>query len=204
MNKLSSALLENAVDQLSRLPGIGKKSALRLVLYLLKQPEEDVERFGYSIIKAKKEIKYCRICQNITDTDICPICADKKRDKSTICVVENIQDVLSIENTQQYHGVYHVLGGIISPMDGIGPNDLNIELLEQRTQEENVKEIILALSSTIEGDTTSFYLYKKLAKTGIKISALARGVAVGDSLQYADEITLGRSLLNRIPYKTEE
>ncbi len=204
MNKLSSALLENAVDQLSRLPGIGKKSALRLVLYLLKQPEEDVERFGYSIIKAKKEIKYCRICQNITDTDICPICADKKRDKSTICVVENIQDVLSIENTQQYHGVYHVLGGIISPMDGIGPNDLNIELLKQRTQEENVKEIILALSSTIEGDTTSFYLYKKLAKTGIKISALARGVAVGDSLQYADEITLGRSLLNRIPYKTEE
>jgi recombination protein RecR len=204
MEKLSSALLEDAVDQFARLPGIGKKSALRMVLHLLKQPVEDVEKFGNSLIRVRNDIHYCSICHNISDNEICPICSDPRRDGTTLCVVENIQDVMSMENTQQYHGLYHVLGGVISPMDGIGPTALNIDSLKTRATSDNIKEVILALSPTIEGDTTSFYIYKKLADTNIKITSLARGVAVGDSLQYADEVTLGRSLLNRVPFTTQE
>lgn len=200
MEKLTSALLEDAVDQISRMPGIGKKSALRIMLHLLKRPNDEVERLGNSIINARNNIGYCKVCHNISDTETCAICADQRRDTQTLCVVENIQDVMSIENTQQYNGLYHVLGGIISPMDGIGPNDLTIDSLEERVKAGGVNEVILALSATIEGDTTSFYIYKKLVSTGVKITTLARGVAVGDSLQYADEVTLGSSLLNRIPF----
>ena len=200
MEKLTSALLEDAVDQISRMPGIGKKSALRIMLHLLKRPNDEVERLGNSIINARNNIGYCKVCHNISDTETCAICADQRRDVHTLCVVENIQDVMSIENTQQYNGRYHVLGGIISPMDGIGPNDLTIDSLEERVKAGGINEVILALSATIEGDTTSFYIYKKLVSTGVKITTLARGVAVGDSLQYADEVTLGSSLLNRIPF----
>lgn len=204
MEKLSSALLEEAVEQFSRLPGIGRKSAMRMVLHLLKQSEDDVNKFGESIMRVRSEIRYCKVCHNISDSETCPICANPRRDSSTICVVENIQDVISIENTQQYRGVYHVLGGIISPMDGIGPNDLNIDNLVERIQEGGIEEVIMALSATIEGDTTSFYIYKRLKGTQVKITSLARGVAVGDSLQYADEVTLGRSLLNRVPFKEND
>ncbi|MBQ0029016.1 MAG: recombination protein RecR [Bacteroidales bacterium] len=201
MEKLSSALLEEAVDQIARMPGIGKKSALRIVLHLLKQPKEDVNRLGNSIIDMREKIGYCRVCHNISDTEICPICDNPRRDASTLCVVENIQDVMSVENTQQYNGLYHVLGGIISPMDGIGPADLNIDSLIERVESGEVIEVILALSTTIEGDTTSFYIYRKLEHTGVQVTSLARGMAVGDSLQYADEVTLGRSIINRIPFE---
>ena len=200
MERLTSALLEDAVDQISRMPGIGKKSALRIMLHLLKQPKADVERLGNSIISARNNIGYCKVCHNISDTETCSICANQRRDAHTLCVVENIQDVMSVENTQQYNGLYHVLSGIISPMDGIGPNDLTIESLIERVKDGGVNEVILALSATIEGDTTSFYIYRKLAETNVKITTLARGVAVGDSLQYADEVTLGSSILNRIPF----
>lgn len=200
MERLTSALLEDAVDQISRMPGIGKKSALRIMLHLLKQPNADVERLGNSIINARNNIGYCKVCHNISDTETCAICANQRRDASILCVVENIQDVMSVENTQQFAGLYHVLGGIISPMDGIGPNDLNIESLVERVKAGGVNEVILALSATIEGDTTSFYIYRKLADTGVKVTSLARGVAVGDSLQYADEVTLGSSILNRVPF----
>lgn len=172
------------------------------MLHLLKQPKDDVERLGNSIINARSNISYCKVCHNISDTETCSICGNPRRDSSILCVVENIQDVMSIENTQQYNGLYHVLGGIISPMEGIGPNDLNIDNLVERVKAGGITEVILALSATIEGDTTSFYIYRKLSEYGIKITSLARGVAVGDSLQYADEITLGSSILNRIPFKT--
>ena len=195
-----SALLENAISQFAKLPGIGKKTALRLTLYLLQQPEEVVEFFGETLIRLRKEILYCKVCHNISDTEICSICDNPARDHQTICVVENIKDVMAIENTQQYKGVYHVLGGIISPMDGIGPNNLEIDSLIQRAKEENIKEIILALSTTMEGDTTNFYIYRKLAPLKIKITTLARGVAIGDELEYADELTLGRSILNRVEF----
>ncbi len=193
----SSKLLENAVNEFSKLPGIGKKTALRLVLFLLKQNKDEVQSFGDSIIKLFNEIKYCRSCNNISDTDLCKICANPSRDHSTICVVENIRDVLSIENTQQYHGIYHVLGCIISPIDGFGPGDLVIKTLETKIKNKEVKEIILALPTTMEGDTTNFYLYRKFNDSGVKISTLARGVSIGDDLEYADEITLGRSIINR-------
>lgn len=193
----SSKLLENAVNEFSKLPGIGKKTALRLVLFLLKQNKDEVQSFGDSIIKLFNEIKYCRSCNNISDTDICKICANPSRDHSTICVVENIRDVLSIENTQQYHGIYHVLGCIISPIDGFGPGDLVLKTLETKIKNKEVKEIILALPTTMEGDTTNFYLYRKFNDSGVKISTLARGVSIGDDLEYADEITLGRSIINR-------
>lgn len=195
-----SVLLENAISQFAKLPGIGKKTALRLTLYLLQQPEEVVEFFGETLIRLRKEILYCKVCHNISDTEICSICDNPARDHQTICVVENIKDVMAIENTQQYKGVYHVLGGIISPMDGIGPNDLEIDSLIQRVKEENIKEIILALSTTMEGDTTNFYIYRKLVPLKIKITTLARGVAIGDELEYADELTLGRSILNRVEF----
>lgn len=193
----SSKLLENAVSEFSKLPGIGKKTALRLVLFLLRQNKDEVKSFGDSIIKLHNEIKYCRSCNNISDTDLCKICANPSRDHSTICVVENIRDVLSIENTQQHHGIYHVLGCIISPIDGFGPGDLVLKALETKIKNKEVKEIILALPTTMEGDTTNFYLYRKFNDSGIKISTLARGVSIGDDLEYADEITLGRSIVNR-------
>ncbi len=199
----SSKLLENAVNEFSKLPGIGKKTALRLVLFLLRQNKDEVQSFGDSIIKLFNEIKYCRSCNNISDTDLCKICANHSRDHSTICIVENIRDVLSIENTQQYHGIYHVLGCIISPIDGFGPGDLMLKTLETKIKnEEQVKEIILALPTTMEGDTTNFYLYRKFKDSGVKISTLARGVSIGDDLEYADEITLGRSIVNRTLFES--
>ena len=194
----SSQLLEKAVSEFSRLPGIGRKTALRLVLWMLRQEDSDVEQFTDAITNLKNEIKYCHTCHNISDSDIFPICSDPRRDASTVCVVENVQDVMAIENTQQFKGLYHVLGGIISPMDGIGPGDIEIESLVNRVAEGNVREVILALSPTMEGDTTNFYIYRKLAPyANVKISIIARGVSVGNELEYTDEVTLGRSILNR-------
>lgn len=196
-----SILLEKAVSEFSKLPGIGRKTALRLVLYELRQSDEVVEQFVNAVSKVKKEVKYCKVCHNISDTEICPICSDARRDSSIICVVENIQDVMAVENTQQYNGLYHVLGGIISPMDGIGPADLEIDSLVQRVKDdENVKEVILALSSTMEGDTTNFYISRKLVGCPVKLSVIARGISVGDELEYTDEVTLGRSIVNRTPF----
>jgi len=194
--------LESAVDEFSKLPGIGKKTALRLVLHLLNQEKEDVTHFGETIIKLRNEIKHCKSCNTISDTDICNICNDKSRDESVICVVENARDVMSIENTHQFNGIYHVLGGIISPMDGIGPNDLKIDSLHNKIEKGIAKELILALSTTMEGDTTNFYLYKKFKGFDVKITTLARGVAIGDELEYADEITLGRSIVNRTLFES--
>lgn len=196
----SSKLLEAAVNEFSRLPGIGQKTALRLVLHLLKQDPSALEIFGETISRLSTDLKFCKICHNICDNDICPVCTDKKRDQTVICVVENIKDVMIIENTQQYRGVYHVLGGIISPMDGFGPSDLNIASLEDRVKRGNIKEIILALSATMEGDTTNFYIYRRLNSYIPVFSTLARGVSIGDELEYTDEVTLGRSLINRIPF----
>ncbi len=202
IEKYPSKLLENAVNEFSKLPGIGRKSALRLVLHLLRQDVVDVTAFGNSIIQLRNEIKHCKICHNISDTDICQICSNQSRNASVICVVENIRDVMSIENTHQFNGLYHVLGGIISPMDGIGPSDLEIDSLIGRIEKNDIIEIILALSTTMEGDTTNFYIYRKLKGKEIKISTLARGVSIGDELEYTDEITLGRSLANRVPYES--
>ncbi len=201
IEKYPSRLLENAVNEFAKLPGIGRKSALRLVLHLLRKDLSDVTLFGESIIRLRKEIKHCRICHNISDTETCQICANPSRNNSVICVVENIRDVMSVENTHQFNGLYHVLGGIISPMDGIGPGDLEIGSLVGRVDQGNISEIILALSTTMEGDTTNFYIYRKLKDKNLKITTLARGVSIGDELEYADEITLGRSLLNRVPYE---
>ncbi len=201
MNSFSSKLVEEAVNELAKLPGIGKKTALRLVLHMLKQDIPEVEKLGNSIIKMRNEIKFCKECFNISDSEICEICSNPKRDHTTICIVEDIRDVMAIENTAQYTGVYHILGGIISPMDGIGPNDLNIEPLVKKIKTGNIKEIIMALPTTIEGDTTNFYIYKQIKNTGIKTSIIARGISIGDDLEYADEITLGRSIINRTPYE---
>lgn len=193
-------LLDNAVNQISRLPGIGRKTALRLVLHMLRQDQEDVTALADALTILRRDVKYCKICYNISDTDVCPICSDKRRDATTICVVENIQDVLAIEQTQQYNGLYHVLGGVISPMDGIGPNDIKINELVDRITGNEVKEVIFALSSTMEGDTTNFYISRRLqAFPELKLSVIARGISVGDELQYTDEVTLGRSILNRTP-----
>lgn len=202
IHNFTSKLLESAVDEFAKLPGIGRKTALRLVLHLLNQEKEDVNHFGETIIKLRNEIKHCKSCNTISDTDICNICSDLSRDSSVICIVENARDVMSVENTHQFKGLYHVLGGIISPMDGIGPNDLKIDSLLQKIKEENVKELILALSTTMEGDTTNFYLYKKFKNYKVKITTLARGVAIGDELEYADEITLGRSIVNRTLFES--
>ena len=198
-----SQLLDKAVMEFSKLPGIGRKTALRLVLHLLRQSEDDVEQFTGSLSKMKKEVKYCRICHNISDSEVCPICSDPRRDESTICVVENIQDVMAIENTQQYHGLYHVLGGIISPMDGIGPSDIEIDSLVKRVENGGIQEVILALSSTMEGDATGFYIYRRLQDSGVRVTVIARGVAQNDELQYTDEVTLGRALQGRIPFSTQ-
>lgn len=195
-----SALLEKAVNEFAKLPGIGPRTALRLVLHLLRQNEETVDSFGSSVIRLKHDVKYCRICHNISDTDVCAICADPQRDPSTICVVENIQDVMAIEHTNQYRGVYHVLGGVISPMDGLGPSDLQIESLIDRVKEGHISEIVLALSPTMEGDTTCFYIFRKLADCNVRLSIIARGIAQNDELQYTDEVTLGRSIVNRVPF----
>ena len=193
--------MERAVESFSQLPGVGRKTALRLVLHLLRQPLEDVDSFTDAVTRVRHDVKYCKVCHNISDTDICSICSDPRRDGSVVCVVENIQDVMAIENTQQYHGLYHVLGGIISPMDGIGPNDIEIESLVERVKGGKVKEVILALSSTMEGDTTNFYISRKLAVYGVDVSVIARGISVGDELEYTDEVTLGRSIINRTPFK---
>lgn len=201
VQQYSSALLEKAVGEFAKLPGIGRKTALRLVLFMLRQGDNDVDQFVNAVSKMKREVKYCRVCHNISDTDVCPICSDHSRDAATICVVENVQDVLAVENTQQFHGLYHVLGGIISPMDGIGPADLEIDSLVSRVAAGGVKEVILALSSTMEGDTTNFYISRKLADYPVKLSVIARGISVGDELEYTDEVTLGRSILNRTPFK---
>lgn len=191
-------LLDDAVSQFSRLPGIGRKTALRLVLHTLRQDVEDVQAFADALTTLRREVCYCSVCHNISDTEICPICADRSRDDSTICVVENIQDVIAIEQTQQYRGLYHVLGGVISPMDGIGPNDIAIDSLVERAA--NAKEVIFALASTMEGDTTNFYISRRLQQyPELKLSVIARGISVGDELQYTDEVTLGRSILNRTP-----
>lgn len=200
VQQYSSVLLEKAVGEFAKLPGIGRKTALRLVLFMLRQGDNDVDQFVNAVSKMKREVKYCRVCHNISDTDVCPICSDRSRDAATICVVENVQDVLAVENTQQFHGLYHVLGGIISPMDGIGPADLEIDSLVSRVAAGGVKEVILALSSTMEGDTTNFYISRKLADYPVKLSVIARGISVGDELEYTDEVTLGRSILNRTPF----
>ena len=192
-----SVLLEKAVGEFAKLPGIGRKTAMRLVLHLLKQETSAVEAFSSAMSTLKHEVKYCKICHNISDTDVCGICSNPSRDSSTVCVVENIRDVMAIENTQQYRGLYHVLGGVISPMDGIGPSDLEIDSLVERVKEGGVKEVIFALSSTMEGDTTNFYIFRKLAGLDVRLSVIARGISVGDELEYTDEVTLGRSILNR-------
>lgn len=189
-----------AVAELSSLPGVGQKTALRLALFLLRQDEDKVERFVNAVSSMRHDIKYCKVCHNISDTDVCPICANPHRDATTVCVVENVQDVMAVENTQQFSGLYHVLGGVISPMDGVGPSDIEIDSLVKRVAEGGVKEVILALSSTMEGDTTNFYIYRKLAKFGVKLSVIARGISVGDELEYTDEVTLGRSIVNRVPF----
>ncbi len=199
-NSFSSPLLDSAINEISKLPGIGRKSALRLVLHLLRQDEDIATALGESIIKLRKEIKYCKICHNISASEVCEICSDSKRDSSVICVVESIKDVISIENTHQFNGLYHVLGGIISPIDGISPSDIEIESLVERVAKGDISEVILALSTTMEGDTTNFYIFRKLANFNIKISILSRGVSIGDELEYTDEVTLGRSILNRMPF----
>lgn len=201
MNQYSSKLLEEAVNEFAKLPGIGRKTALRLVLSLLKRPIQDAEQFGNTIIRLRSTINYCKNCFNISETDLCNICTDNKRDQKIVCVVEDIRDVLAIENTSQYRGLYHVLGGIINPMEGIGPSQLNIESLTEKISKGTVDEVIMALSTTMEGDTTVFYLYKKFKPFAVKISTIARGIAIGGELEYADEITLGRSIVNRTLYE---
>ena len=199
MTRYPSALLDKAVGEMAKLPGIGRKTALRLVLHLLRQDETLTDTLAQSLIEARHEIKRCRCCHNISDDELCPICSNPQRDKSMICVVENVQDVMAVEATQQFNGLYHVLGGVISPMDGIGPNDLEIDSLVERVGEGGVSEVILALASTMEGDTTNFYITRRLAPTGVKVSMIARGISVGDELEYTDDRTLGRSIVNRTP-----
>lgn len=200
--QIPSARLERAVEELSKLPGIGGRTAMRLALFLLKQDDAFVASFVSAISDMKKNVKYCKVCNNISDTDICSICSDKGRDGALICVVENIKDVMSIEATMQYNGLYHVLGGLISPMDGIGPSDIAIDSLVTRVSAGGVNEVILALSPTMEGDTTNFFIYRKLSPLGVKVTALSRGLSVGDELEYTDEVTLGRSIINRVNFET--
>ncbi len=210
MSDYPSIVLEQAVNQLASLPGVGRRTALRLVLHLLRQSDQEVEAFASAFARLKKEIIYCRVCHNISDSELCPICASTRRDHSTICVVENVQDVMSIENTGQYNGVYHVLGGVISPMEGIGPKDIEIDSLIERISKGDIAEVILALPTTMEGDTTNFYIYRRIEnhqsqitnnQCDLRITQIARGVAVGNQLEYTDEITLGRSIVNRVEFK---
>lgn len=200
MQQYSSVLLERAVGEFAKLPGIGRKTALRLVLHLLRQPLPEVETFADAIALLRRDIKYCKVCHNISDSEVCEICSQSSRDASMVCVVETVRDVIAIENTSLYRGLYHVLGGVISPMDGIGPGDLEIDSLVERVCTGGVKEVIFALSPTMEGDTTNFYIYRKLAGMEVSMSVLSRGISVGDELEYADEVTLGRSLMNRTPF----
>ncbi len=199
--ELPSKHISEAVEQFASLPGIGRKTALRLALYLLKQNPDEVERFANSFLKMRTKVQFCKSCHNISDHEICTVCSNPKRNKNIICVVEDMRDVIAIENTRQFNGMYHVLGGIISPVDGIGPADLNIDSLVKKVQDGEIKEVILALSTTMEGDTTNFYLFKKFSGLNVSVSIIARGVAVGDDLEYTDELTLGKSILNRIPYE---
>mgnify|MGYP003300531603 CR=1 FL=1 len=202
MNNYPSILLSKAVDQFASLPGIGRKTALRLVLHLLRQSEKDVEAFTSALTSLKQDVHYCRVCHTVSDQELCPICQSHSRDRQTVCVVENVQDVMSIENTGQYHGLYHVLGGVISPMDGVGPSDIEIDSLVARIQPEAIKEVILALPTTMEGDTTNFYIHRQLQRfDNVAVSTIARGIAIGDNLEYADEVTLGRSIINRVPFE---
>jgi recombination protein RecR len=201
LNEYPSKLLESAVNEFSSLPGVGRKTAFRLVMNLLKRDSGEVKRFGETIMRLHEEICYCKVCNNISDTEICSICTDETRDRAVICVVESIQDVMAIENTRQFKGVYHVLGGIISPIDGIGPSELKIDSLEEKVKAGGIKEVLLALSTTMEGDTTNYYIFKRLSKYSISLTTLARGVAIGDELEYTDEITLGRAINNRNPYQ---
>lgn len=198
-----SQLIEDAVNELSRFPGVGKKSALRMVLHLLKQGEKDVTKLGQSIIDLRTKIKYCKTCHNVSDSETCNICSNPKRDKQLICVVEDLRDVMAIENTNQFYGTYHILGGLINPIQGVGPDKLQAESLIERVKLEETKEIIMALSATMEGDTTVFYLSRKLQSLPVKISTISRGIAIGGELEFADEITLGRSIVSRIPYQTQ-
>ncbi len=200
--EFSSKLLERAVNEMSQLPGIGKRTALRLVLHMLKQPKSQIQALAEALQSMRNDIKFCKSCNNISDVEVCEICANPHRDDRIICVVEDIRDVMAIENTSSFRGLYHVLGGKISPMDGIGPHDLNIETLIRKVKEGTIEELIFALSSTMEGDTTNFYIYKQIQDYDIKTSTIARGISVGDELEYADEITLGRSIVNRIPFET--
>lgn len=195
-----SQLLEKAVGELSKLPGVGRKTALRLALHLLRQSTNEVEIFASSVVNLRQNINYCTCCHNISDTPLCSICSNPHRNKALVCVVENIQDVMAVENTQQFKGLYHVLGGVISPMDGIGPSDLEIQSLVDKVAEGEVEEVIFALGSTMEGDTTSFYISRKLMPLGVKMSVIARGISVGNELEYTDEVTLGRSIINRTPF----
>ena len=202
MNVYPSKLLETAVSELSKLPGIGRKTAVRLALHLLKQERSAVEAFGQAVIRLRSEIVYCRVCHNISDAETCSICSNPKRDPTILCVVESIRDVMAVENTSQFNGLYHVLGGIISPMDGIGPDDLFIEDLVSKASGGMISEIILALPATIEGDTTNFYIFKRLSGTGVRISTISRGISIGDELEFTDEVTLGRSIVSRTPYES--
>lgn len=199
--EFSSKLLENAVNEVSQLPGIGKRTALRLVLHLLRQPEQHTQELAEALQALRTQVRYCKNCHNVSDRELCEVCSSTKRDRTLVCVVEDIRDVMAIENTGQYTGVYHVLGGKISPMDGVGPSDLNIVSLIEKVKLGEIKEIIFALSSTMEGDTTNFYIFKQLEGYSIQTSTIARGIAVGDELEYADEVTLGRSILNRVPFE---
>ena len=198
--EFASTLLDAAVNEFAKLPGIGRKTALRLVLHILRQDVQQAHLLGEAIIKLREEVKYCRVCHNISEHDVCEVCSNPMRDHSVICVVENVKDVMSIENTRSHNGVYHVLGGLISPMDGVGPGDIEIETLAERVAQGGVKEVILALSATMEGDTPAFYIVRRLAPTGVKVSVIARGVQVGNEIEYTDELTLGRSIMNRTPF----
>ncbi|MBR4353175.1 MAG: recombination protein RecR [Bacteroidales bacterium] len=197
----SSALLEEAVDQLASLPGVGRRTALRLALHLLDEPRENVEQFAGSLVRLRNDIRRCPVCGMISDDGVCPVCSDTRRDAATVCVVESLRDVLSIENTGQYNGLYHILGGIISPIDGVGPGDLNIQSLCDRLAQGRITEVVMALSTSMEGETTAYYLYKQISRFPVKVSAIARGVGFGDDLEYTDELTLGRSITNRQPFK---
>ena len=201
MDSLSSKILQNAVNEISRLPGIGKRTALRLALSILRYNKDEMDNFVKAFVSLKNDIHFCKLCHNISDAEICPICQDAKRDRSIVCVVQDIRDIIAIENTRQYRGVYHVLGGIISPIDGVGPDDLNFKSLFERIKIGEIQEIILALPTTIEGDTTNYYIFKNVDSSSVHVSVIARGIAVGDELEYADEVTLGRSLINRVDFE---
>jgi recombination protein RecR len=201
MDSLSSKILQNAVNEISRLPGIGKRTALRLALSILRYNNDEMDNFVKAFVSLKNDIYFCKLCHNISDTEVCPICQDSKRDKSIVCVVQDIRDIIAIENTRQYRGVYHVLGGIISPIDGVGPDDLNFKTFFERIKTGQIHEVILALPTTIEGDTTNYYIFKNIESSNVHVSVIARGIAVGDELEYADEVTLGRSLINRVDFE---